>query len=266
MKSNSQESYARRIGVIDLNCDLGEGNSPQDCENDRQIMPYISSCNIACGGHAGNDLTIEQSVKNAISNKLNIGAHPGYPDRENFGRTSLSISSGALQDSIICQVNRLQLELSRNNCNLSHIKFHGALYNDIEANRPLAIEMTKFCKQNFPTVSLMGLASGYLQQACIENNLSFISEGFMDRRYLSTGRLTPRSEPGAVISESSRVIDQALSLIQGDKFLTSDGSELRLQVDSICLHSDTKNSLLLSKLLSQKLASNNILVVNYKSI
>ena len=117
---------------IDINCDLGEGKSLIDCEHDAMLMPYISSCNIACGGHAGNESIIKQSLLNAQKNGLKIGAHPGYEDKENFGRVSLDIKSEDLVSSIKKQLS-LFLNISNQlGISIHHIKFHGALYNDLE--------------------------------------------------------------------------------------------------------------------------------------
>lgn len=232
---------------IDINCDLGEGITAQDCDNDRLLMQYISSCNIACGGHAGNNLTIELSVKNAIASEMNVGAHPGYPDKTNFGRKTMRLARKSLENSIRAQIDSLQNEVHKQSIKLAHIKFHGALYNDIENDLSLANRMAKLCKTNYPKLKLLGLANGHLKTACKEYSLGFISEGFMDRVYLSSGKLTPRTQQNAVIHEPAVAIQQAIALVKKEPLLTSDGGDLRIKVDSICLHGDNPQAPIIAK-------------------
>jgi len=247
---------------IDINCDLGEGVNELDCQKDHVLMQYISSCNIACSGHAGNELTMRLSIINAVSSNLSIGAHPGHPDKANFGRQTIEISDQALTNSIRSQVDLLKVELDKHAKELSHIKFHGALYNDIEKNEQLALNMAELCKRHYPNTKLMGLANGKLQAACGTYSLGFISEGFMDRVYLCSGKLTPRSERNSVIDDPDIAIKQALALARKEPILTSDGGEIRMQVKSICLHGDNPQAPLIARLLIERFNKANINVGN----
>jgi len=232
---------------IDINCDLGEGKTPSDCEKDAKLMAYISSCNIACGGHAGDEQIMLVTLKNAAVNHLKIGAHPGYPDKVNFGRLSVEISATDLTETLKQQIDRLIKLADQLNISLHHIKFHGALYNDIEADNRLAELIANFCQQSYPALKLLGLAGGKLQLHCKKIGLAFIAEGFMDRSYLADGRLTPRSQNGAVITNQQDVISQAISLAKAQPITCSDNSKLTPQVKSICLHGDNPNGLSIAK-------------------
>ncbi len=232
---------------IDINSDLGEGETLADCEKDAMLMPYISSCNIACGGHAGNELTIATSLSNAIRHQLKVGAHPGYPDKTNFGRISLSIATNELKQSLKQQIDLISTIASRRNIQLNHIKFHGALYNDIEADSQLALELATFCKKHYPSMNLLGLANGNLKAACKKLDIDFIEEGFMDRAYLSNGKLTNRSLKGAVFENEKEVVNQAIALATDQPITTIDQKVIKIKVDSICLHGDNRNALAIAK-------------------
>ena len=232
---------------VDINCDLGEGITQSDCENDALLMPFISRCNIACGGHAGNDLTMKLSVKNAIQNNLKIGAHPGYPDFENFGRLTMNIPIESLLDEIQEQVNKLQGILQYFNAKLDHIKFHGALYNDIEKSPILAKQIAHLLSNNYPTLRIIGLADGLLQQNCIDLDLKFLKEAFIDRRYQTNRQLSARTLQGAVITEQVLAIEQALAIARKESIRTIDKQSIIIDADTLCLHGDNKNSLAIAK-------------------
>ncbi len=243
---------------IDINCDLGEGKTLSDCEIDKQLMPFISSCNIACGGHAGNELTMANSLRNAGKHNLKIGAHPGYADKDNFGRLSLSLPFNQLEKSLKQQISSFQELALRENIQLHHIKFHGALYNDSEADRQLAINLVKFCKLNYPSLSILGLANGNMKDACEQLQVNFIAEGFMDRAYLSSGKLTPRSKEGAILKEQQQVINQLLALAKEHPIATYDHQNIRIKVDSVCLHGDNPNAFNIAKSIYRSLKDSGI--------
>ncbi len=245
---------------IDINCDLGEGINEFDYEKDQRLMQYISSCNIACGGHAGNALTMNRSLANAKAAAINIGAHPGYPDKTNFGRVSMSITVDKLKESLYSQIQTLLAHAEKIQAQITYIKFHGALYNDIESDDGLAEELVKFCQQHFPSMSLLGLAEGQLKKFCQHFGVQFIAEGFMDRRYLANSKLSSRSLENSVISDKQIAIEQAIALSLGRPFLTLDNSSLTLSVDSICLHGDNPNAEETAKALVKSLESHGIVI------
>jgi len=240
---------------IDINCDLGEGKSLIDCEQDAKLMPYISSCNIACGGHAGDESIIKQSLLNAKLNGLKIGAHPGYEDKANFGRVSLDISVEEVVTSIQKQLDlffRVSSELS---LSIHHIKFHGALYNDLEKQPQLGSKLAELIKHNYLSLKVYGLANGIFEKQCVALGIEFIAEGFMDRTYLSSGHLTPRSKKNAVLTNQAKIIAQAVSLASNSEIITSDGEFITPKVKTICLHGDNPKAITIAKALHAELTS-----------
>lgn len=238
---------------IDINCDLGEGDSLLDCDKDALLMPFISSCNIACGGHAGNIDTIRQLLRNAKQHQLKIGAHPGYADKHNFGRKHLTITFSELKASLQQQLKRLLKIAQHENACVHHIKLHGALYNDVEKQPQLASKLAVFFKQEYPQLKILGLAGGKLAKACREQGIEFIDEGFMDRRYLSDGTLAPRNQPDAIIKNRQQSIKQAIALARKQPLISSDGKKIIPEVSSICLHGDNPEALDIARQLNERL-------------
>ncbi|MCP3674407.1 MAG: 5-oxoprolinase subunit PxpA [Gammaproteobacteria bacterium] len=237
---------------IDINCDLGEGISQQDCDNDELLMPYISSCNIACGGHAGNAFTMRTTLLNAKNNSLKIGAHPGYPDKENFGRQSINLTELQLTQTLVAQINSLLDIAEQENISVKHIKFHGALYNDAENISGLANRLAKIIHQFFPSQKIVGLAGGLLETACQELGLLFLAEGFMDRAYLANSKLVSRSVNGAIYDNQETSINQAIALATNKPISTNCDRTITPIVDTICLHGDNPLALPLIKELSHQ--------------
>ncbi len=238
---------------IDINCDLGEGDTEKACKEDARLMPYITRCNIACGQHAGNTKTMLSTLKNAAANHILVGAHPSYPDRTNFGRISMRMQRKALEDCLIQQIDTLQAQAKKQAMTLSHIKLHGALYNDTEQRAEQALWVAECIKTHYPSLSVLGLAGGYLEAACQKQGLAFIREGFMDRRYTCSGQLTPRSQTGAMIDHIEQSIEQAINLASGQPVISDRSTALLLDIDSICLHGDNSNAVPIAKALSAAL-------------
>lgn len=226
---------------IDLNADLGE--MPDSQARDFAILDIVSSCNIACGGHAGNAGTMAAMLEAAKARGVAAGAHPSYPDREHFGRRSLAIDPADLSRSLHEQVGAFAEAAQRVGCNVHHIKPHGALYNDMAADPELARSVAQCFADILPGTPLVGLAGSLVEQAARRAGLSFIAEAFVDRRYTEQARLVPRTEAGAVIAEPSERARQALALATGKAIRTSAGAELRLNADTLCLHSDSDAAL-----------------------
>lgn len=240
--------------TIDINCDLGEGETAQDCARDARIMPFISRCNIACGGHAGNATTMALSLQNARAAGIAVGAHPGYPDRENFGRVSLALPRQALLASLREQVQTLQKHAAREGVTLTHIKLHGALYNDAEANDGLADDLVQMIAQEFPDLKILALANAAMEKAAQKYRLPVLREGFMDRRYQSDHQLAPRAVAGAVIGEFEQCLTQVLALTRGEPFASIGDGLLKFSVDSICLHSDNPQAEVIARKLHTELS------------
>jgi len=206
--------------TIDLNADLGEGDP---C--DQELLRIVSSCNIACGGHAGDAASMRATLLSALDNDVSIGAHPSYPDREGFGRRSAYLSGEALFESLTAQINALKSVAGEAGAQLSHVKPHGALYNDAVNDRTLADLIARAVLAAVPDAAFVGLPDSELQKAAAGHGLTFIAEGFIDRAYQDNGQLVPRSEPGAVHNSLELVLPQAVSLVG--------------KVDTLCIHGDT---------------------------
>ncbi len=242
---------------IDLNCDMGELKPSQKRNFDEEIMPYISSCNIACGFHSGNPFLIEKTIESAIKHQVKIGAHPSYNDRENFGRVSMKVESSRLMSELkyqICAVKGMVESLGQK---LNHVKPHGALYNDMVANQYLAVEVVQLIKSIDPKLKIVTLAHSQVIDICIENKMQFVQEGFADRRYQKINQLRSRTLEGAVLEKPEEVLQQVENFIQGNVQLHN-LEFCPIKVQSICLHSDTKGAVKLSEIIHDFLKEKNI--------
>ncbi len=208
------------MASIDLNADLGEGD-PYDVE----LLGIVTSCNVACGGHAGDAKTMRATVQSAVNNGVSIGAHPSYPDREGFGRRSGYLSGEELFASLTDQISALNSVAREIGATLTHVKPHGALYNDAVNDRELADTIARAISTIVPGAAFVGLPNSELQNAAAGHELFFVGEGFIDRAYQEDGQLVPRSEPGAVHKSLDLVLPQAVSLVG--------------KVDTLCIHGDT---------------------------
>lgn len=219
---------------IDINADLGEGEA-----SDAEILRVVSSCNIACGGHAGDTASMRATVAAAIANGVAIGAHPSYPDREGFGRRSDFIAGPDLRVTLVEQIRSLSAIVSEHGASLHHVKPHGALYNDACANAELADIVAEAVLDACDGVYLVGLPNSELQRAAVRCGLPYLAEAFIDRAYLADGRLVPRAEPGAVHQSLSTIAAQAISLARDHMVTSIDGRPVSLSADTLCVHGDT---------------------------
>ncbi|MCX7554945.1 5-oxoprolinase subunit PxpA [Marinicella sp. S1101] len=236
---------------IDLNCDLGEYDSPSEGASDAKIMPFISSCNIACGAHAGNQPVIKQTVQWAINHQVKIGAHPAYPDRENFGRTVMRINRVDLQTSIQQQIMLVKQQAEACGGELHHIKPHGALYNQAATDASLAELIVEVVAAVDSGLLVYGLAHSELATAASKLGLGFVAEGFADRAYTATKTLLPRHLDGACIDDPKRQLQQALQLLQKGQVNTVSGESVRISVATMCLHGDHPNAVAAARTLNQ---------------
>jgi len=236
--------------VIDLNADVGEIHPSMTHNVDHHILPFVSSCNIACGFHSGSSELIKKTIDLAILNDVAIGAHPSYKDRENFGRLSLSVPKEVLISQIREQLLLVQKIVNQKGARLHHVKPHGALYNDMAKDRELAMVVLKVIKEIDSRLIVYGLSSSVLIDVAKELNLNYFQEGFADRAYKNSSTLLSRTIDGAVITDVQQVVIQVNRLIN-QKVVTIDGKEFHLPVDTICLHSDTLNASRLAETIHQ---------------
>ncbi len=223
---------------IDLNADLGEG-----CDTDEAILEQVSSINIACGWHAGSAETMQQLVRAARQRGVAIGAHPGYLDREHFGRRELQLPLDVVRAGILYQLGALDAIARAEGAQLTHVKAHGALYNQAARDAALAQCIAEAVRDFDPQLKVMGLANSPMIAAIRKAGLVALEEGFADRRYTADGRLVARGTPGALIDDAGQMLAQAVSLVKSGTVLAQDGSVCRLRVDTICLHGDGPHAL-----------------------
>ncbi len=243
--------------VIDLNCDMGE--LVGGVNYDKEIMPYISSCNISCGFHSGNPALIEATIKEALKHGVSIGAHPSYNDRENFGRKSLEVKWEVLSTELRYQICALKGMVESYGGTLSHVKPHGALYNDIAKEASLASNFMRLVSEIDPKLKVFSLAHSKAIEACQDHELLPVSEGFADRKYQSVNQLRSRTQKGAVIHLEGEVLEQ-VRLLVSSKIKLWDSEVKLIQVDTICLHSDTPEAVNLGKKIHEFLNENNVRV------
>lgn len=217
---------------IDLNCDLGEGAGA-----DAELMPLITSANIACGAHAGDRETMRATVALARAHGVAIGAHPGYADRANFGRVEVPLSPRELSRLVLRQIATLG-ELAP----LRHVKPHGALYNLAARDRAVAEVIAGAVRAYDSALVLFGLAGSELVRAGRAAGLRVAEEVFADRTYQKDGSLTPRNRPGALIEDEALAAEQVLRLVRDGVVCTADGGEVRVHADTVCLHGDGEHA------------------------
>jgi 5-oxoprolinase (ATP-hydrolysing) subunit A len=206
---------------IDLNADLGEGM------DDAAILPYLTSANVACGQHAGSPELMDRTVRLALAHGVRIGAHPGYADRENFGRRDLHLEEDALKALVLYQVGALDGIARARGARLAHVKAHGALYNQAAKDEKLAAAFAEAVAAYDKALVLVGLAGGLQIAAAEKAGLSAAGEAFADRLYADDGSLVPRSKPGAVLHDPAEAAAQAVKLARSG------------HAQTICLHGDT---------------------------
>ena len=227
---------------IDINCDMGESYGNYIIGNDEQIMPYITSCNIACGFHGGDPMHIEKTLKNAKEHNLRIGAHPGYPDLNGFGRRYMQLSEDELRTCIKYQVAALVGMGKSLGITIAYVKPHGALYNKIADDEKESRIVIQAILDIDATLSVMALAGSKTELACQALGVPFIAEAFADRRYTDQGRLASRREPGAVIHDPHAAKKQVSDILEKNLVETVEGNYINIKADTYCVHGDNKNA------------------------
>jgi len=237
---------------IHINCDLGEGG-----QHDAELMPMISACNIACGGHAGTVESMRETVALAIQNNVEIGAHPSYPDKVNFGRVSLKMDSGDLKQSLVAQVLSLKQITEAEGAKLHHIKPHGALYNDVTRDEKIAnifIEVIEEFDENLPVYTMENSAISRLAHG----RINVIFEAFGDRNYEQNHELVSRQKSYALITKKEEVFDHIFELFYHKNISLKNGQKILSNATTFCVHSDTPNAVEILIYLNDKLAEKNI--------
>ncbi|MEW6728478.1 MAG: 5-oxoprolinase subunit PxpA [Pseudomonadota bacterium] len=231
---------------IKLNCDLGEGFGPWRMGEDAAVMPLIDQANIACGFHAGDPLTMRRTVRLALNHGVSIGAHPGYPDLLGFGRRSMAVEHTELVALLRYQVGALEGMVRAEGGQVDYVKPHGALYNDMMREPAIlraVLEAVAGLGEGLALMVLGRADNRPTAQLAAEYGVPLLFEAFADRAYAPDGSLCPRSRPGAVHTEVTVIVEQALRLARGEPLGLPDGTSLLLRPDSLCVHGDTPQAL-----------------------
>ncbi|ANI28495.1 LamB/YcsF family protein [Yersinia entomophaga] len=238
---------------VDLNADLGEG-----CANDRELLQLVSSANIACGFHAGDAEIMRQSVRWALEFRVAIGAHPSFPDRENFGRTAMQLPPETVYAQVIYQLGALAAIVRAEGGRMQHVKPHGMLYNQAAKDPQLADAIAQAVKAVDSNLRLVGLAGSELILAGQRAGLSTRQEVFADRRYQADGSLVPRNEPDALIESDELALSQTLEMVQQRRVQSRDGIWVPVQADTVCVHGDGAHALAFARRLYDSFIQKNI--------
>jgi UPF0271 protein len=245
---------------IDLNCDMGESFGAWTMGTDTEVLASVSSANIACGYHAGDPAVMRRTVRSARDAGVAVGAHPGLPDLLGFGRREMRVQPADVEDMVLYQVGALAALAAAEGVRLRHVKAHGALYNMAARDVSLASAIARSVAAFDRDLLLFGLAGSVLLEAGRDAGLRVASEGFADRAYEPDGSLTPRSRPGAVIDDPDRVVERAVRMVTQGRVTATDGSEVALQVDTLCTHGDTPGAQALVRRLRAGLESQGVAV------
>ncbi|MGI4742541.1 MAG: LamB/YcsF family protein [Janthinobacterium lividum] len=246
--------------TVDLNCDMGESFGAWTLGQDAEIMPFITSANVACGFHAGDPGVMRQTVRRALAHGVAIGAHPGLPDLVGFGRRNMDISAEEAFDMTVYQLGALAAVVRAEGGQLHHLKPHGALYNMAATNAALAEAIAEALYKVQPELTLYGLAGSELTKAGEKIGLRTAHEVFADRTYQANGTLTPRRQPDALITSSEVAIAQVLRMVQGGWVRTQQGQEVAIRADTVCLHGDGAHALDFARQLRTALAGAGVVV------
>jgi 5-oxoprolinase (ATP-hydrolysing) subunit A len=247
--------------TIDLNADMGETVEAWMTGRDAALMDYVSSVNIACGFHAGDAHTMQGVAQQALAKQCAIGAHPGLPDREGFGRRVMAVTPAEVYAMVYEQVMLLQEIVQALGGRLHHVKPHGALYNMAAADKQLAAAIASAVKAAGEDLWLYGLSGSHLISEARKAKLPTASEVFADRSYQSDGSLTPRSQPGALIATDAESLAQVMHFVEKGMVLAQTGEWVSVQADTVCIHGDGEHALLFAQKIHLALTENNMAIV-----
>ena len=250
---------------IDLNCDLGEATGADAIEHDRRMMDYVTSINVACGAHAGDPDTMRATVRSARDAGVSVGAHPGFADREGFGRRDMELTSEGIENLVLTQVGALAAVAGAEGLRLGHVKPHGALYNMAVRERRVADAIARAVAAFDPALPLVVLSGSLMADAGRDAGLDVVPEVFADRAFDADGSLVSRQRPGAVIHEPERMIERAVRMVRDGSVAAIDGTPLELDGETICVHGDTPGAAHLAMTLREGLEAAGVTVAPMRS-
>lgn len=245
---------------IDLNCDMGEAFGNYPMPNDELLMDYITSANIACGYHAGDPAVMQETVAMAIKKNVSIGAHPGFPDLQGFGRREMKVSPNEAYQMTLYQIGALHAFVKAAHGHLNHVKAHGALYNMAAKDPALAKAIISAVHDFDPKLILYGLANSEMIREAEKIGLKTASEVFADRTYQDDGSLTPRTQANAMITDEAQSLSQVLNMVQKQQVISVNQKAVALKSETLCLHGDGAHAVEFAKMINQKLKSEGITI------
>jgi len=245
---------------IDFNCDMGESFGAWKMGNDDAILPFVSSANIACGFHGGDPATMRKTVAAAIKNGVRLGAHPGLPDLQGFGRRNMAITEQEAYDMVVVQIGALAAVATSQGSYLRHVKAHGQLYNMSVKDEGLARALAQATYDVNPALVFYGLAGSKMLDIAKSIGLQVASEVFGDRTYSPDGTLSPRNKPGAMIEDVHVSIKQVLQMVQQGTLVANDGTTIRVRADTLCIHGDQPGAPAFARAIRDALIENGVTV------
>lgn len=251
---------------IDLNCDLGESFGRYTLGFDEEVMPLISSANIACGFHAGDPTVMRKTVKMAVEQQVGLGAHPGFPDLAGFGRREMRLSPKELRDALVYQISALMGFAQIFGARLQHVKPHGALYTMAARDETTGGAILDTILELDEGLILFGLPESTLLRIARGAGLRVAREAFADRAYNDDGTLISRYQSGAIITDSAAIVDRVLSMVLEKKVTTITGAQIDLEFETICVHGDTPGAVEHIKCITTALAQENVDIVPVGSL
>lgn len=245
---------------VDLNCDLGESFGAYTIGLDEEILPFVTSANIACGFHGGDPGVMRKTVLLALQNEVAIGAHPGLPDLIGFGRRNMEITSQEAYDMVVYQIGALEGFVKAAGGKMQHVKPHGALYNMAAKKKELAEAIAEAVYKVNPELILFGLSGSELVLAGERIGLKTAHEVFADRTYQPDGALTPRKQPDALITSQEQAVAQVIRMVKEGTVFSQQGAQVAIKADTVCLHGDGAHALEFARHIRRILEQENIIV------
>ena len=251
---------------IDLNCDLGESFGAYKLGLDDQVLPYISSANVACGFHASDPVVMDKTVALAKDAGVAVGAHPGYPDLQGFGRRNMTIPPREVKAMVMYQIGALQAFCTAHGLKLQHVKPHGALYNMAGKDEALAMAVCEAIQAVDDSLILLGLSGSKMLEAADKIGLRSAREVFADRAYEEDGSLVARTKPGAMITDEDEAVARVIRMIREGRVTAVTGKDIPLRADSVCVHGDSPKALAFVQKIRAALTAEQIQIVPLRDI
>ncbi len=233
--------------TVDLNCDMGESFGAYTAGSDAEVIRHVTSSNIACGAHASDPTVMRRTVELCKEHDVMVGAHPGYPDLQGFGRRRIDMGREEIIDSVIYQVGALKGFADRSGVPLQHVKLHGALYHYALGEEQLFLDIVENARRAFGDIIFLTLGtpvSAELRSRCRRSGVRIALEAFPDRAYGDDGMLLPRTEAGAVVRDAETIAKRAIAMVKGRGIESAGGRRIDLVIDTICIHGDNRESVL----------------------